>query len=26
VLIAVLCYGAALAGTAMAAYLLWDIS
>jgi fumarate reductase subunit D len=26
VLIAVLCYGAALAGTAMAAYLLWNIS
>ncbi|PYN43913.1 MAG: fumarate reductase subunit D [Candidatus Rokuibacteriota bacterium] len=26
VLIAVLCYGAALAGTAMAAYLLWGIS
>ena len=26
VLIAVLCYGAALVGTAMAAYLLWDIS
>src|SRR5438093_12311153 len=26
VLIAVLCYGAALAGTVMTAYLLWDIS